>query len=139
MPPIFRNLLAVAAGLVVGSIINMVIVTVGPILIPPPAGVDMSELDQFSANLKKLQPVHFIAPWMAHSLGTLSGAFTAAKIAASSKMLLAIGVGLFFLLGGIIMVGAFGGPLWFCVVDLIGAYLPMAFLGGKLGEGEKES
>ena len=37
----------------------------------------------------------------------------------------------FFLLGGIAMVAMFGGPLWFNAVDLIGAYLPMAYLGGS--------
>jgi hypothetical protein len=27
----------------------------------------------------------------------------------------------------------YGGPVWFLALDLIGAYLPMAFLGGRLG------
>lgn len=53
------------------------------------------------------------------------GAFVAAKVAASHKMKFALGIGVLFLLGGIMMVSMFGGPLWFTVVDLIGAYLPM--------------
>ena len=39
----------------------------------------------------------------------------------------------FFLLGGITMVAMFGGPIWFTVLDLLGAYLPMGYLGGMLG------
>jgi hypothetical protein len=66
-------------------------------------------------------------------LGTLVGAFIAAKVAASHKMMFALGIGVFFLLGGIMMVLMFGGPVWFAVLDLLGAYLPMGFLGGILG------
>ena len=133
MPPILRNLLAVIAGLVVGSVVNMAIITVGPMVIPPPTGIDMTDMDKFAENLKLLGPAHFIAPWLAHALGTLVGAFTAAKVAAGHKMKLALGIGIFFLLGGIMMVSMVGGPVWFAALDLIGAYLPMGFLGGMLG------
>ena len=83
--------------------------------------------------LSLLEPASFIAPWLAHALGTLAGACLAAKVAASHKMKFALGIGVFFLLGGIMMVSMFGGPVWFNVLDLIGAYLPMGYLGGMLG------
>ena len=138
MPPIMKNLLAVIAGLVVGSVVNMAIISVGSIVIPPPTGVDMSDMDKFAENIKLLEPANFIAPWLAHALGTLVGAFAAAKVAASHKMKFALGIGVFFLLGGIMMVSMVGGPVWFAALDLIGAYLPMGFLGGMLG-GAKRS
>ncbi|RLS66547.1 MAG: hypothetical protein DWH99_17715 [Planctomycetota bacterium] len=137
MPPIMKNLLAVIAGLVVGSVVNMAIISVGSIVIPPPTGVDMSDMDKFAENIKLLEPANFIAPWLAHALGTLVGAFAAAKVAASHKMKLALGIGVFFLLGGIMMVSMVGGPVWFAALDLIGAYLPMGFLGGMLGGAKK--
>jgi hypothetical protein len=60
-----RNLLAVIAGLVVGSVVNMAIITVGPMVIPPPTGVDMSDMDKFAENIKLLEPANFIAPcWL---------------------------------------------------------------------------
>jgi hypothetical protein len=133
MPPILRNILAVIAGFLVGSAVNMAIITVGLMVIPPPEGVDMSEMDKFAENLKLLEPASFIAPWLAHALGTLAGACLAAKVAPSHKMKFALGIGVFFLLGGIMMVSMFGGPVWFNVLDLIGAYLPMGYLGGMLG------
>lgn len=137
MPPIMKNLLAVIAGLVVGSVVNMAIISVGSIVIPPPTGVDMSDMDKFAENIKLLEPANFIAPWLAHALGTLVGAFAAAKVAASHKMKFALGIGVFFLLGGIMMVSMVGGPVWFAALDLIGAYLPMGFLGGMLGGAKK--
>jgi len=135
--PMLRNLLAVIAGLVVGSAVNMAIITVGPMVIPLPAGVDMSDMDKFADNLKLLEPINFIAPWLAHALGTLVGALIAAKVAVSHKMKFALGIGVCFLLGGIVMVSMYGGPVWFTVLDLIGAYLPMGYLGGLLGGAKK--
>jgi hypothetical protein len=137
MPPILRNIMAVVAGVLVGSVLNMGIINVGPMVIPPPDGVDMSDMDKFAENLELLKPANFLAPWLAHALGTLVGAFVAARIAASHKMKFALGISIFFLLGGIAMVATFGGPLWFSVLDLIGAYLPMGYLGGKLAGATK--
>jgi len=135
MPAVWRNLAAVLAGIVVGSVVNMAIIIAGPLLIPVPEGVDISDMEKFSENLMLLKPINFLAPWLAHALGTLAGAFVAAKIAASRKLVWALGVSLFFLLGGIWMVTSYGGPIWFAVLDLIGAYLPAGLLGGKLAAG----
>lgn len=134
MAILVRNVFAVLAGIVLGSVVNMGIVTIGPLLIPLPEGVDLSNMETFAENLQRLKPANFIAPWLAHAIGTLSGAFLASKLAASHKLALAIFIGTFFLLGGITMVLMVGGPVWFIVVDLLGAYLPMAYLGGVLGQ-----
>ena len=137
MPPILRNILAVVAGFLIGSVLNMAIISIGPLVIPPPDGVDMSDTDKFAENLKLLKPANFIAPWLGHAVGTLMGAFVAAKIAASHNMSLALGIGVLFLLGGMAMIAMFGGPLWFSALDLIGAYLPMGYLGGTLANAKK--
>lgn len=137
MSPILRNTLAVIAGILIGGAVNMAIVTVGPMVIPPPEGVDMTDMEKFAENLKLLKPVNFAAPWLAHAVGTLVGAFIAAKGGASRKMSLALGIGVFFLLGGIMMVVMVGGPIWFIALDLIGAYLPMGYLGGILAGGKR--
>ena len=135
MSPIVKNILAVVAGLVTGSIVNMAIIMVGPILIPLPEGVDMSDMEAFAENLKRLEPVNFVAPWLAHALGTFAGAFVAAKLATNHHLKFAIGIGAFFLLGGVSVVAMYGGPVWFAVLDLVGAYLPMAYLGAMVGRG----
>jgi hypothetical protein len=46
---------------------------------------------------------------------------------------MALVIGLLFLLGGIASVFMLPSPVWFTAVDLILAYIPMAFLAGKLG------
>ena len=49
---ILRNLLAVVIGLVIGAGINMAIIVVGPNLIPPPQGVDASNMESIRASLQ---------------------------------------------------------------------------------------
>ncbi len=137
MNPIVRNILAVICGFVVGCIVNMGLVNVGPAIIPLPEGADVSDMDKLRESMKLFTPANFVFPFLAHALGTLVGAFVAAKMAASHPMKLAVGIGGFFLAGGATMVNMVGGPLWFCAADLLLAYIPMGILGGLLA-GRKE-
>jgi hypothetical protein len=129
---IVRNILAVIAGLVVGGAVNMGIIMISGSIIPPPDGVDNSTMEGLKAGMHLFQPRHFLFPFLAHALGTFVGALLATIIAATHKMKFALSIGIFFLLGGIANVIMLPSPTWFTVVDLVGAYLPMAFLAGKL-------
>lgn len=133
MHPILRNILAVLAGIVLGSIVNMGLIMLGPSIIPTPIGVDMTTAEGLAEAMKILPPKNFIFPFLAHALGALVGAFTAAKLATSHHLKLALGIGALFLIGGIMMVQMIPNtPTWFAALDLIGAYLPMGWLGAKL-------
>ena len=110
----------------------MGIIMVSGKLIPPPAGVDMTTVEGIKAAMPLLSPQHFLMPFLAHALGTLVSALVAAFIAVSHKMKFALGFGVFGLIGGIAAVMMIPAPLWFDVVDLVFAYLPMAYLGGMI-------
>jgi hypothetical protein len=132
MNPIVRNILAVISGLVLGSAVNMGIIMISGSIIPPPEGVDNTTMEGLKASIHLFQPQHFIFPFLAHAIGTFAGALLAAIISVNHKMQLALVVGVFFLAGGIANILMLPSPLWFTIVDLFGAYIPMAFLGGKL-------
>lgn len=129
MKPVVRNILAVLAGVVIGSIVNMAIVTVSGKIIPPPNGADVTSLEGLRSSIHLFEPKHFLMPFLAHALGTLVGAAVATVVAASHRLQMAMIIGAFFLLGGIANVMMIPGPMWFNAVDLIGAYFPMAWLG----------
>lgn len=78
------------------------------------------------------QPKHFLFPFLAHALGTLVGAFIAAKIAAINKIKLAYVIGILFLIGGVANVLMLPSPLWYSIVDIVGAYIRMSFIATKL-------
>ena len=137
MNPTLRNILAVIAGVIVGSIVNMAIVMLSGSVIPPPAGADATTIEGLKASMHLFEPKHFIFPFLAHAIGTLVGAYLAALMAASSKMRFALIIGALFMIGGIINVTMLPSPVWFSVLDIAGAYIPMAYLGWKFAAGKK--
>lgn len=132
MKSIAMNVLAAVTGFFVGSLVNILLVNVGPLVVPLPEGADVSTMEGLRDSMKLFAPANFLFPFLGHALGTLVGAFVAAKLAASHPMKFAIGIGLFFLLGGSMMASMVGGPMWFIAADLLLAYLPMGYLGGLL-------
>jgi hypothetical protein len=132
MNPILKNILAVVVGFLAGSIVNMALIMVSGSIIPPPEGADVKTMEGLKASMHLFEPKNFIFPFLAHALGTLVGAFVAAAVAFSHKMKFAIAIGCLFMAGGIANVLMLPSPLWFSVLDIAGAYIPMAFIGGKL-------
>lgn len=132
MSSIFRNILAVISGAILGSIVNMSLIMTSSFIIPPPEGADVNTMEGLKASMYLFEPKHFIMPFLAHGLGTFTGAFTTYMIGVDYKMKLALVIGFFFLIGGITNVLMLPSPTWFVVLDLVGAYIPMAWLGGKL-------
>jgi len=135
MNPILKNILAIITGLILGSAINMGIIMISGSIIPPPAGADITTTEGLKASMHLFEPRHFIFPFLAHALGTFSGAFFAALIAANHKVKLGMGIGIFFLAGGIASVFMLPSPLWFTILDLGLAYIPMGYLAGRLAAG----
>lgn len=134
MSSILRNVLAVLAGIVLGGSVNMMLINAGPSIIPLPPGVDFKTPEGLAAAMPLLEPRHFVTPFLAHALGTLVGALVASLIAASRRRAIGYGLGVFFLAGGIAACFMIPAPAWFMVLDLVAAYLPMAWLGMQVAE-----
>lgn len=131
---IITNVLAVIAGVVIGSVVNMLIIKNGGNLVPVPEGVDPNDVESIKKNIHLYEAKHYVMPFLAHALGTLVGAFIVAKFAASNNFKLAMGIGVFFLLGGIAAASMIGTPLVPTAVDLVFAYLPMAWIAARLAK-----
>jgi len=132
MSPILRNILAVIVGIVLGGAANMGIIMVSSSIIPSPEGADVTTMEGLKASMHLFEPKNYIMPFLAHAIGTFLGALVASAIAVTHKMKIALGVSAWFLIGGIISVLMLPSPVWFTILDLAGAYLPMGYLAGKL-------
>ena len=135
MNPTLRNVLALFAGLVLGNVVNMALIMIGVLVVPLPEGVNVMDPESLKEALPTLPPASFIFPWLAHAGGTLAGACLTAALAVGPRRLLAMVIGGLFLLFGIANLMMLAHPVWFAAVDLIGAYLPMGWLGGYLVTG----
>lgn len=133
MPNLLRNALALIVGLVLGGSVNMALIMLSPSLIPPPAGVDVSNAESLKQAIHLFEPRHFVMPFLAHALGTFTGALAAYLIAASYKVQIAYVIGVVFLCGGIAASFMIPAPLWFIGLDLSAAYVLMAWLAIQVG------
>lgn len=134
-PGFLRRAGSTLVGLFVGGLVNMGLIAAGGALLPPPPGVDVNDVASINARIGEYSVAQLLVPFFAHALGTLVGAWLAARLAGGRRgALVAAGiVGAFSLAGGIgavLMIPA--APLWFDALDLLGAYLPMAWLGARL-------
>ncbi|MES2959510.1 MAG: hypothetical protein V4792_15065 [Pseudomonadota bacterium] len=133
MPHLLRNVLALVLGLAIGGAVNMALITLSPLLIAPPAGVDVHSAESLSKAMHLFEPRHFVMPFLAHAIGTFAGALAAHLIAASHRPHVAWAIGAVFLCGGVAASFMIPAPAWFIALDLLAAYLPMAWLGIRAG------
>lgn len=129
---IVRGILAIVVGIAAGSIVNGLILLLSFAVLGAPEGLNIFDAESVKANADKFTAANFVGTLLAHQFGTLVAAFVAAKIVQSGKMIFAIAVGAYFLLGGIYAVTLVHAPIWFAIID-IALYIPVAFVGGKLG------
>ncbi|MBL8998253.1 MAG: hypothetical protein KJZ74_03720 [Gemmatimonadales bacterium] len=129
MKDALRTTGAVILGLVCGGVVNMAIVLIGPSIVPPPPGADMTTVEGLTAAMPMLEAKHFLMPFLAHAMGTFVGALVAVLLTRTHRVIAASVIGVFFLAGGIAASRMIPAPTWFIVMDLVGAYLPMAWLG----------
>ena len=122
MKTILKNIVVVLVGIISGSIINMSLILLGANIFP--TSIDFSFID---AEIK-----YFIFPFLAHAIGTLSGAYICVKISSDNQLARPMIIGLYFLFGGIYMSTILPAPIWFTTLDLLVCYIPMAWLGWKL-------
>ncbi len=128
---VLRNILAVILGWAGGSAVNMGLVMAGHAILPV-EGLDPNNMEAMAEIMPSLSAEYFIFPFLAHALGTLVGGMIAGLVAASHHMKFALGIGLLFLIGGITVSFLIPAPMWFTGLDLILAYLPTAWIGGKI-------
>ena len=129
---ILRNTAAFIVGAIAGGVVNMAIIMAGMAAIPPP-GSGSTDANAIAASIHLYEPKHFVTPFLAHAIGTLVGALVAYLIAASYKTVFAYAIGVLTLIGGIAACFMIPAPTWFMALDLVVAYIPMAYLATLIG------
>ncbi len=125
-------ILAIIIGNAIGMLVNGSLISISGSIIPPPKGVDVTTYEGLKSAIHLFEPKHFIFPFLAHALGTLVGALVGVLITLKSKFRVAMCIGILFLIAGVANCFMLPAPTWFMVVDLVLAYVPMAYLGYKL-------
>ena len=127
MRQIFKNIGIVLLGIIIGMIVNMGLIIIGGIFFP--LTDNFEPMNAINWDFK-----YFLFPFLAHSIGTLSGAFIVSKLSKKTHIIMPLIVGLYFLFGGLYMVTILPAPTWFVLLDIILCYIPMALLGWKVSK-----
>ncbi len=127
-----RNILITIAGCILGSFVNGGIINISGSIIPPPEGADTQTMEGLKTSMVLFEPKHFLFPFLAHAIGTLVGAYLAARFVTAKPLRPAMIISGLFFMGGAYMVVQLPSPLWFSAVDLVGAYFPMGYLAVRL-------
>ncbi len=128
-----RNIIAIIVGIAAAGVAVYFVESINYSLFPLPQDLDANNMDEMKAYVEELPVLAFAFVLLAHFFGPLVGGLTSAKIAASHQMKVALFVGSFVLLMGLINLVMIPHPIWFMVLDLF-MYLPGAFLGYRLYE-----
>lgn len=128
---IFKTILAVIVGIIAGSVVNAIIIFLGNAIFGSPEGMILWDEESVKAHADQLTTANYVCTFLAHQLGTLVGAFVAAKIAPFHKMIFAFVIGVWFLGCGIYAASLIPVSNWFKVADFV-FYIPVAWLGGKM-------
>ena len=130
---ILKRTIVIILSIFIGAQVNGAFLTLGTTLIPPPEGCNLNTMDGLKAAVPFLEAKHYLFPFLAHAIGTLISAVLITRFLKSQQFVFAMMAGILFLMAGVAMVIMLPGtPIWFILVDLIGAYIPMAYLGNKL-------
>lgn len=138
MKKVVNSVLVVLAGIIAGSLVNMGLVNIGPFIVPLPDGADVSTMENLRDSMSLFSPINFLFPFLGHAIGTFVGAYIVVRMAPNHPLRYAMGIGVFFLLGGIAAVYQIGGPTWFIIADLLLAYVPMAYFGYRFASSSRK-
>jgi hypothetical protein len=132
MNPAVRNTMAFLAGFVALAGAKYAATALGNAVIPPPAGVDLSSIEGFTAAIPLFEARQWLPAFFEHAVGSMAGGAATAFLAVSHRMKLALGIGALHMAGGIAAALMLPFPSWVVGIDLVAMYLPMAWLGGKI-------
>ena len=126
-----RNIIAVIIGIVAAGIATYFVESINTRLFPLPDDLNLQDIEAMKEHVASLPATAFIIVLIAHFIGALFGGLVSAKIAASYQMKVALFVGAFVLIMGLINLFMIPHPIWFMVVDIF-MYLPGAYAGYRI-------
>jgi len=127
---VFRSVLSVIVGLVIGATIIGVVESIGHKMYPPPAGIDWSNREAVNSALKQAPPGDLVMVLVAWYLGTSTGAGVGAYMASRFRWRHGWIVAGILMLYGIIQMFWHWHPGWFRAAAVV--VFPVAATVGML-------
>lgn len=131
IPPLFRSIIAVSAGIFIGGIATFGVEALGHAIVPPPRELDPTNPESVMAVMATMPAANFLPILLAYLIGPTLGSALAARMSPSRPLVHAGLVGACFLAGAVMNFRAIPHPLWFIVLAVV-AFVAAPFLGTRL-------
>lgn len=132
----FRNILAVVAGMAAAFITIGIVQQAGQFVFPPPQDLDVNNKEQIEEYLKNAPVLAMLFVLLSYLLGSFAGGAAAAAISKGRKITVSLVTGFLVMAAGVAHIFIISHPAWFVIASLA-VYIPAAWAGGKLVAGRK--
>ena len=123
--------LSILAGVIAGGITVFIVESIGHLIWPPPAGVDMTDPDQLATIMDTIPFAAKAAVVVAWGCGSFVGGFVASKISKDPGNVASLLTGGVLLLFGVMTMFAFPHPIWMMVAGVL-LPIPCAYAGAQI-------
>ncbi|MEE2937998.1 MAG: hypothetical protein VYA84_18575 [Planctomycetota bacterium] len=129
-----RRVLTVVLALFLGGVFNMMLVTVSQNVYPFPENVDPNNLESLKTYVEAngMATGALLIVLAAHAGGSVVSGLICGIIAKRIWITAAVGMGIFWMCGGLMMLSILPSPVWFSVADTL-LYVPAAIVGVMVG------
>lgn len=131
MRPILRSVLAVLAGVAVAAIVVAIVEAISTLVYRAPPGLNLADAAAMREFIRDLPAGAFVFVLVGWALGTLTGAWTAARIANRSHLVHGNIIGTLLLGTGVANMLMLPHPAWVWVIGVI-AFVACGYAGGRL-------
>lgn len=127
-----RNVAGVLAGILLGSVANMALISLNAVLFPMPAGTQTNDPEAFKAYIASLPAAAFVIPFLAHFSQVVVGGLVASKVGKAATWKLVGIIGALTILGSVFTNLSIQPPAWTWVE--LPLYLPVIWGTIRLAE-----
>jgi hypothetical protein len=131
MHPILRSVLAVLGGAAVAFILIAAVELLGHRIYPLPADLDVNDPEALAGAMAKAPIGALLLVLLAWAVGTVAGAWVAARLSGRSHVLHGVIVGALLFAAAMANLLSFPHPIWFWIAA-IALFFPCAYLGATL-------
>lgn len=128
----YRNILAVIAGIVIATLVSTGIETINDQLHPFPPELDPTNHYELSEYLKHRPAPALVVVLIGWAIGSFLGGFTARLITRKPNPAPAYITGLFLMSAGVVTLFLYPYPTWYIISGLL-VFIPLTLLGYHLG------
>ncbi len=132
MKNLFRNILALLAGIVAGGVAIALIQALNARLFPPPAGLDFRDQAAAAKYMGTLPVGAFLMVLLSYLIGFTLAVFLAIRLSLSSPERQGLLATMFFGAASVMNLMSLPHPMWFWIANLV-VLMVAAWLGGILG------